>query len=236
MPFAELEQLLTRLLIPCILLALAAKLAVHIIFSSYSIEDFEINHTGAEAAEAMLAHYGITDVTIERVSGKLTDHYLPSKRIIRLSEDVYDKRSPAAIGAACHEVGHAIQYHQGYVPVLLRAMLIPITTLGSKFIVPVVLIGIYILQTDEQIISLLTFGIWFFSLSVILQIITLPIEFNASQRALTALNEIGILNQRQLKGARYTLIAAAMTYVAATAAAITMLLKIMAAIGRRRRR
>lgn len=102
MPFADLEPLLTWLLIPCILLAIAAKLAVHIIFSSYSIEDSEINHTCAEAAEATLAHYGITDVTIERVGGKLTDHYLPSKRIIRLSEDVYDKRSPAAIGVACH--------------------------------------------------------------------------------------------------------------------------------------
>ena len=186
--------------------------------------------TGAQAAQAVLSASGVGGVRIERVRGKLTDHFDPRDNVIRLSESVYDSASVAAVGVAAHEAGHAVQYAEAYGPIKLRAAIIPITQLGSTLSWPLLLIGL--LFNYE---SLFLAGILFFMLATVFQLITLPVEFNASARAISVLGDGGYLSQDELPGAKKTLSAAALTYVAALAVSIAQILRLLLLFGGRNR-
>lgn len=187
--------------------------------------------TGAETAERILHYSGIYDVSIERVSGKLTDHYDPAARVLRLSDTTYGARSVAAIGVAAHECGHAVQHAKGYVPLNIRKSLVPVVNIGSKLSWPLIILGI-ILGYNSTLINL---GIIMFSLAVLFQLVTLPVEFNASGRALVLLRETGILYEDEVHSARKVLAAAALTYVAGVASTILQLLRLVLLFGGRRR-
>ena len=191
--------------------------------------------TGAEAAQRVLRNNGVQGVRIERVSGKLTDHYDPRTNVIRLSQDVYDNTSTAAIGVACHEAGHAVQYAVGYAPIKLRAAIIPVTNFGSRLAMPLILLGLLFSAFGQMAESLIYLGIACFGLSLVFQLVTLPVEFNASRRALQAIEDGGILTPEEQQGAKKTLTAAALTYVAATAVSLAQLLRLIAIFGGRRR-
>ncbi len=178
--------------------------------------------TGAEAAEAVLRNNGIYDVKVERVNGHLTDHYDPRSKTIRLSEPVFDNPSIASVSVACHEAGHALQHANGYVPLKLRTMILPAAQLGSQALWPMFIIGIIL-----SLPQLITIGILFFSFSVVFQIITLPVEFNASSKAIRMMDEYGILSDEENSGAKKVLNAAAMTYVAAAAMAVGQLIRML---------
>ena len=192
--------------------------------------------TGAEAAQRVLYANGIRDVQITRISGNLTDHYDPRDNVIRLSDSVYGSTSTAAIGVACHEAGHAVQYAQDYAPIKLRAAIIPVTNFGSQLAMPLILLGIVLSAFGSMSDLLIYLGIGCFGLSLVFQLVTLPVEFNASRRALVAIEEGELLTDEELMGARKTLRAAALTYVAATAVALAQLLRLLAIFGGRRRR
>ena len=223
------------LVLPVLILSLIASARVSSTFKRYSDQISARRITGAQAAQRVLSANGVTGVRIERVAGKLTDHYDPKANVIRLSDQVYDSASTAAIGVACHEAGHAVQYANHYAPIKLRAAIIPITNIGSKLAMPLILIGILITSFGNFSTVLIYLGIACFSLSLIFQLITLPVEFNASRRAMQAINEAGILTEEEQTGARKTLTAAAMTYVVATLAAFTQLLRLLLLFGGRRR-
>lgn len=191
--------------------------------------------TGAQAAERVLRSNGVSGVRIERVNGNLTDHYDPRTNVIRLSDSVYSNTSTAAIGVACHEAGHAVQYAQSYAPIKLRAAIIPITNIGSKLAMPLILIGLLFAVFENLSYTFVYLGIACFGLSLVFQLVTLPVEFNASRRALAAIETGELLTEEEQKGARNTLQAAAMTYVAATAVALAQLLRLILIFGRRRR-
>ena len=191
--------------------------------------------TGAQAAERVLRSNGVSGVRIERVNGNLTDHYDPRTNIIRLSDSVYGNTSTAAIGVACHEAGHAVQYAQSYAPIKFRAAIIPITNIGSKLAMPLILIGLLFAVFENLSYTFVYLGIACFGLSLVFQLVTLPVEFNASRRALAAIETGELLTEEEQKGARKTLRAAAMTYVAATAVALAQLLRLILIFGRRRR-
>jgi len=195
--------------------------------------------TGAEAAERILRNSGIYDVQIQHVSGDLTDHYDPSSKVLRLSDSVYDSRSVAAIGVAAHECGHALQHKEGYGPLKLRSLLVPAANLGSKLGLPLVLLGLALGFSFELpgggYFSLAQVGVWIFSLAVLFQIVTLPVEFNASGRALRLLEGYGILGEDEVDDCKHVLGAAALTYVAAAASSVLQLLRLMLLSGRRRR-
>jgi Zn-dependent membrane protease YugP len=182
-----------------------------------------------------LAANGVSGVRIERVKGSLTDHFDPKANVIRLSDDVYSNTSTAAIGVACHEAGHAVQYAQGYAPIKLRAAVIPATNLGSKLAMPLILLGLLLAAFGSVSYTLIYLGIGCFSLSLIFQLITLPVEFNASRRAMQAIDSSNLLTQDEQRGARKTLTAAALTYVAATAVALMQLLRLIMLFGGRSR-
>ena len=190
--------------------------------------------TGADAARLVLDANGLHHVRIERVAGNLTDHYDPRSNVIRLSDSVYDNPSTAAIGVAAHEAGHAIQYAVHYVPIKLRAAIIPITNIGSKLALPLILIGLLFVSGDLGV-QLAYAGIACFGLSTVFQLLTLPTEFNASRRALAALEQGHLLAEDEMEGARKTLWAAAMTYVAALAVSLAQLLRLLLIVGNRRR-
>lgn len=222
------------LVLPCLIFAMIASANVNRTFEKYSSQFSRRRITGAEAAQRVLAYNGVTDVRIERVSGNLTDHYDPRTNVIRLSDSVYSSHSTAAIGVACHEAGHAVQYARHYTPIKLRAAIIPLTNFGSKLAMPLILIGV--LFSGAMSDTFITLGIAAFGLSFVFQLITLPVEFNASRRAMTAIRDAEILTLEEERGARKTLTAAAMTYVAATAVALAQLLRLMMIFGRGRRR
>ena len=224
------------LVLPCIILSLWASSNVNSTFRRYS-EHFSVRRiTGAEAAQRVLSANSVHGVRIERVGGNLTDHYDPRTNVIRLSDSVYDSTSTAAIGVACHEAGHAVQYAQSYAPIKLRAAVIPITNIGSKLAMPLILLGILFSVIAEMSYALVYLGIACFGLSLVFQLITLPVEFNASRRAMQAISSAGILTDEEQHGARKTLTAAALTYVAATAVALAQLLRLIMIFGGRRRR
>ena len=224
------------LVLPCIILSLWASSSVNSTFKKYS-QQLSIRHiTGAQAAERVLRHNGVTGVRIQRISGNLTDHYDPTTNVIRLSDSVYDATSTAAIGVACHEAGHAVQYAQHYAPIKLRAAIIPLTNFGSKIAMPLILLGLVMTFLGSLSTVLVYLGIACFGLSLVFQLITLPVEFNASRRAMAAIEEAGILTEEERQGARKTLTAAAMTYVAATAVSLAQLIRLIALYGGRRRR
>ena len=223
------------IVLPCLLLAALASASVNSTFKRYSKQLSSRRITGAQAAQRVLHSHGVTNVRIERVGGNLTDHYDPKANVIRLSDSVYDNASTAAIGVACHEAGHAVQYAQHYAPIKLRAAIIPITNFGSKLAMPLILLGIVLSALGSYSYTLVYAGIACFSLSLVFQLITLPVEFNASRRALNAIEDGELLTRDELKGARKTLTAAAMTYVAAVAVSAAQLLRLILLFGNRRR-
>ncbi|MDY3224646.1 MAG: zinc metallopeptidase [Candidatus Faecousia sp.] len=223
------------LVLPCIVLSLWASANVNSTFKKYSRQFSRRQITGAEAAQRVLFAHGVRNVRIERVSGNLTDHYDPRTNVIRLSDNVYGSTSTAAIGVACHEAGHAVQYAQEYAPIKLRAAIIPVTNLGSKLAIPLILLGLVLSVFGSMSDLLIYLGIACFGLSLVFQLVTLPVEFNASRRALVAIEDGQLLTGDELQGARKTLRAAALTYVAATAVALAQLLRLLTIFGGRRR-
>lgn len=223
------------LVLPCLVLSLWASVNVNSTFKKYSKQYSLRQLTGAEAAQRVLRANGVHGVRIERVSGNLTDHYDPKTNVIRLSDGVYNNTSTAAIGVACHEAGHAVQYAEGYAPIKLRAAIIPVTNFGSRLAMPLILIGLLFSVLGSFSDTLIYLGIACFGLSLVFQLVTLPVEFNASRRALHAIEDGGLLTEEEQKGARKTLTAAALTYVAATAVALAQLLRLITLFGGRRR-
>lgn len=223
------------LVLPCVLFSLWASSSVNSTFKKYSAQLSRRGITGAQAADRVLRANGVNGVRIERISGNLTDHFDPSTNVIRLSDSVYSNTSTAAIGVACHEAGHAVQYAQNYAPIKLRAAIIPITNIGSKLAMPLILIGLLLAVFENLSYTFVYLGIACFGLSLVFQLVTLPVEFNASRRALSAIESSELLTEEEQKGARKTLTAAAMTYVAATAVALAQLLRLIMIFGRRRR-
>ena len=218
------------LLIIGMLLSMAASARVKSTFAIYSRVRSASGLTGAEAARRILRMAGITDVTVVPISGSLTDHYDPRNKQLALSQDVYDRTSVAAIGVAAHECGHAIQDAQNYVPLNLRSAIVPVANIGSTLSWPLFLAGLIL-----SIRPLLTLGILLFSFAVLFQLVTLPVEFNASSRALKMLGSSGMLGTDEVKGAKKVLTAAALTYVAALAASILQLLRLIILAGGRDR-
>lgn len=221
------------LVLPCLILSMWASANVNSTFKKYSGQLSSRRITGAQAAQRVLMANGVQGVKIQRVSGNLTDHYDPRTNVIRLSDNVYDNTSTAAIGVACHEAGHAVQYAQSYAPIKLRAAVIPVTNLGSKLAMPLILIGLLLSYLGNISYMLVYAGIACFGLSLVFQLVTLPVEFNASQRALAAISSGNLLTEEEQKGARKTLTAAALTYVAATATALAQLLRLLVLFGGR---
>ena len=224
------------LVLPCILLAAWASSNVNSTFKKYASQMSLRRITGADAARRVLSANGVSNVRIERVSGNLTDHYDPKTNVIRLSDSVYDSCSTAAIGVAAHEAGHAVQYAQHYAPIKLRAAIIPITNIGSKLAMPLILLGLLLSFGETVSYTFVYLGIACFSLSLVFQLVTLPVEFNASRRAMQAIADGGLLTEEEQRGARKTLSAAAMTYVAATAVSLAQLLRLILLFGGGRRR
>ena len=222
------------LVLPCILLSLWASSNVNSTFKKYSRQFSSRGLTGAEAARRVLSAHGVGNVRSERVSGNLTDHYDPRTNVIRLSDNVFGNTSTAAIGVACHEAGHAVQYAQGYAPIKLRAAIIPVTNFGSRLAMPLILIGLLLAAFGNLSVLFIDLGIACFGLSLVFQLVTLPVEFNASNRALRAIADSNLLTEDEQAGARKTLRAAALTYVAATAVAFAQLLRLILLFGRRR--
>lgn len=222
------------LVLPCILFSLIASSSVNSTFKKYSQQFSRRGITGAQAAERVLRSNGITNVQITHVAGNLTDHFDPKSNVIRLSDSVYGSTSTAAIGVACHEAGHAVQYATSYAPIKLRAAIIPVTNIGSKLAMPLILIGLLLSAFENVSYSFVYLGIACFGLSLVFQLITLPVEFNASRRAMRAIEDGELLTTDEQRGARKTLSAAAMTYVAATAVALAQLLRLVMLFGRRR--
>ena len=224
------------IVLPCLILSLWASSSVNSTFQKYAKIHSSRNLTGAEAAQRVLNAHGVRGVRIERVSGNLTDHYDPKANVIRLSDSVHSSTSVAAIGVAAHEAGHAVQYAQSYAPIKLRAAIIPITNIGSKLAMPLILAGILFSFLGGFSNMLVYLGIAAFSLSLIFQLVTLPVEFNASRRAMETIENSGLLTTEEQRGARKTLKADAMTYVAATAVALAQLVRLILLFGGRNRR
>ena len=224
------------LLIPVLLLSLWAQAQVSGNFKRYSGVANRRRLTGAQAAEAVLRAHGVYDVAIRPCSGNLTDHYDPTTNVIRLSDDVYGSTSTAAIGVACHEAGHAVQYAQGYAPIKLRAAIIPVTNFGSKLAMPLILLGILFSSLGNTSDLFINLGIACFGLSVLFQLVTLPVEFNASSRAMQTLESRYILSGEELTKARKVLTAAALTYVAALLNSILQLIRLLNISKRNNRR
>ncbi len=228
------------LVLPTVLLALYAQAKVNSTFNRYSQERSRRGMTGQEVALAILRSAGITDVPVEMVSGRLTDHYDPRSRVLRLSESVCGSTSIAAVGVAAHEAGHAIQHQVGYAPLHLRNVMIPLTRIGSNLSMPLIILGIIMGGLSSSVSGnlgwyIIVLGIALFGIAVLFQVITLPVEFNASRRALALLREQQILVDDELGKARKVLQAAALTYVAATAQALANLLRLLLIVGGRKR-
>ncbi len=225
------------LLIPAFIFALWAQINVKTTFNRTN--KVRTGMTGVDAARSILNANGLSHVSIERIPGKLTDHYDPKANVIRLSEDVYDNSSAAAVGVAAHEAGHAVQYAVGYSPIRLRMAIIPVTSFGSRAAMPLFLIGmIFSMYSSTESNfgwALMMTGILLFSFAVFFQMVTLPVEFNASRRAMAALGQAGMSGE-ELSASRKVLNAAALTYVAALAVSLLNLLRLLAiASGGRRR-
>ena len=218
------------LLIIGMLLSLAASAKLKSTFAIYRRIESASGMTGAEAAQRILRNAGVYDVRIEPIRGELTDHYDPRTKTVRLSEPIYNKTSLAAVGVAAHECGHAIQHATNYAPLNLRSAIVPIANLGSTLSWPLFLAGLVM-----SFRPLLTAGILLFSAAVLFQLVTLPVEINASSRALKLLNADGILAPQEVRGAKKVLTAAALTYVAALAGSILQLLRLLILAGGRDR-
>ncbi|MCI6498426.1 zinc metallopeptidase [Lachnospiraceae bacterium HCP1S3_C3] len=214
------------------IISMLASAKVKSAFNKYSKVRSMSGMTGAQVAERILNSQGIYDVSVQRVAGSLTDHYNPSTKVVNLSETVYSSTSVAAIGVAAHECGHAIQHAKGYIPLSLRTAIVPVANIGSKIAWPLLILGLLI--NSRSSLTFIYAGIICFSFALIFQIVTLPVEFNASARALKLLTSNGILSDDEVGKTRKVLTAAALTYVAAVAASILQLLRILAIFGGRR--
>ena len=215
------------LIIISALISLFAQFLVNSRFSKYSRVRSRSGMTGAQAAERILQSQGIYDVAIQRVLGKLTDHYDPRNKTLNLSDAVYASTSVAAVGVAAHECGHAIQHARGYAPLSFRSALVPVANIGSQLSWLFIILGIFFGGSH----TLIMIGILMFSAAVLFQLVTLPVEFNASGRALKLLSETGILQKDEVSDTRKVLSAAALTYVAAAATAVLQLLRLLRLFG-----
>ncbi len=209
-------------------ICLIASANVNRAFRKYSSQRCRRGITGVRAAEQILAGAGIHDVRIEHISGNLTDHYDPRNKVLRLSDSVYGSDSVSAVGVAAHECGHAIQHQVGYVPIKVRNAIVPVVNIGSKLSWPIMIVGLILGS-----FNLLNLGIILFSLTLLFQVVTLPVEFNASGRALQILDGSGMLYEEEVRGARKVLRAAAMTYVTAAVSTLLQLLRLVLLFGRR---
>lgn len=213
------------------ILSLIASAKVNSTFQKYARVRSMSGMTGAQVARRILDRNGLSEIPVEHVSGNLSDHYDPSSRVLRLSDSTYNSPSVAAIGVAAHECGHAIQHKESYGPLKLRTAIVPAANIGSRLGMPIILLGLFFGGGGSLLVNI---GIWVFSLAVLFQIVTLPVEFNASSRALVMLEDYGILGQEEKRKAKSVLSAAAMTYVAAAAASILQLLRLVILFGGRR--
>ncbi len=218
-------------MIPCLILSIYCSAKVNSTFNKYSKVANRRRITGAQAAHEVLSANGVTGVRIEPVSGNLTDHFDPRTNTIRLSESVYNSTSVAAVGVAAHEAGHAVQHAQDYLPNKIRSAVVPVANIGSKLSWIFIFVG-FLLPVQYNFV--ITLGIIFFSFSVLFTLVTLPVEFNASKRALQTIQNVHLLYDEECFGAKKTLSAAAMTYVAAAATAIAQLLRLLLLFNRRR--
>ena len=209
-----------------------AQMRVSSTFNKYAKVRSASGMTGAQAAQRILQLSGIYDVRIEHIRGNLTDHYDPSAKVLRLSDATYGSDSVAAIGVAAHECGHAVQHHKGYAPLKIRSALVPAANIGSRLGIPIILIGVF-LGMNQLLIQV---GIWVFALAVLFQIVTLPVEFDASGRALSMLGSYGLMGREETNGCRKVLSAAALTYVAAAASSVLQLLRLVLLYGNNNRR
>ncbi len=218
------------ILLPTLLFALWAQFNVNGTFNKYSKINTRSNMTGYDAARKILDANGLHHVKIEHISGHLSDHFDPRSNVIRLSDSVYSSTSVASVGVAAHEAGHAVQYAIGYSPMKLRAAIIPITNFGSTLAIPIFMIGLLFSMFELAMV-----GIALFSLTAVFQAVTLPVEFNASRRALDALRSDGRLSGEEISASRKVLRAAALTYVAALASSLAQILRLLLLAGRGRR-
>lgn len=222
------DQYYLIFVVPALILSLIAQFKVKSTFNKYSKELSKRNITGAQAAAYLLKVNGITDVKIERISGNLTDHYSPNEKVLRLSDPVFDKTSIAAVGVAAHETGHAIQHATKYGPLGLRSTLVPVANIGSQFGPILAIAGLAFSSSLGGSIGtmIVNLGLLLFAASVLFYLVTLPVEFNASKRALAILKDSNALNEDELKGVKKVLSSAAMTYVASALTAIGNFLRI----------
>lgn len=216
-----------------VVLSLLAQSKVKSTFAKYSRVRNMSGMTGAEAAQRILQDAGIVDVRIEHVSGNLTDHFDPRSKVLRLSDSVYGQATVAAVGVAAHECGHAIQHARGYAPLKIRSAIVPVANFGAKIAWPLIIFGLFF--TSETSSLLINLGIIAFLFAVLFQIVTLPVEYNASNRAIRAIADTGLMQGEEIKEAKKVLSAAALTYVAGAATAVLQLLRIILLTGGRRR-
>ena len=219
------------IMLPAVLISMYAQFKVNSTFQKYSRVNTARRMTGADAAYRVMQFGGVQGVQICHIGGNLNDNFNPSTGVISLSDPVYDSTSVSAVGVAAHEAGHAVQHAEGYLPNKIRSALVPVTQIGSNLAMPLILIGLILPVQYDFVVNI---GIALYSLCVVFQLATLPVEFNASARALKALGETGVLDPEELRGAKKVLQAAAMTYVAATFAALLSLLRLLLIFGNRR--
>lgn len=220
-------------MLPALIISLYAQFKVSSTFSKYSKVRNSRGFTGADAARKVLQQNGVANVAVEHIAGDLTDHFDPRTNIIRLSNSVHSSDSVAAVGVAAHEAGHAVQYANGYAPMKFRTALVPVTNIGSTLSMPLIFIGLLLPVQYDFVVNI---GIALFSLAVLFQLVTLPVEFDASRRAIATLEQSGTLSTVELAGANKVLQAAAMTYLAATFSAVMSLLRLLLLAGNRRGR
>lgn len=211
--------------LPAVILSLWASWNVKHTFKKYAAVLNSRCLTGADAARRVLDANGLRDVPVEQISGELSDHYDPKTRTVRLSDSVWGSTSVAAVGVACHEVGHAIQNAEDYLPVRIRQTIIPITAIGEKLSVPLLVIGLLLSSYSRYFINLSYAGVALYAMCAVFQIVTLPTEFDASRRALSSIQDMALLDGEELQGAKKVLSAAALTYVAALATTLMQLLR-----------
>ena len=233
------DYLYLILVLPAVIFSLWASIRVNTTFKKYSKIRSMRGITGAEAARRVLDANGLQHIRIEQIPGNLTDHYDPRSDVIRLSESVYGNTSVAAVGVACHEAGHAVQHAENYAPVKIRAAIIPVTNIGSRLAIPLIILGILLtsLASAPEFLVIAYIGVACYGLCTLFQLVTLPTEFDASRRALRCIESYGILGSEEIGGARRVLTAAAMTYVAALAVSLMQLLRLFLMVsGNSRRR
>ncbi len=230
MPYFLIDRYYILLVLPVIFASMIISWRLKSVYSRYSAIGNSRGITGAQAAQMVLHYYGITDVSIVPMGGNLTDCYDPTQKVIKLSEGVYNKSSIAAVGIACHEAGHAAQHAEAYLPIKVRNSILPVCNIGSTLSMPLLLIGLVL--SFEPLIWV---GIGFFSFTAIFQLVTLPVEFNASNRALKVIESNGLLTFEEKLGATKVLKNAALTYVAALAVSVAQLLRLILRYSGRRR-